>query len=61
MNNPMQLALIQLIAKVGLDAGIAIIEGLQKSATLTDAIAALRAAQAKTAADYLAEAKRATP
>jgi hypothetical protein len=60
--NALTIPLIQLIAKVGLDAAIAIVDGLEKSASLADAIAALKAAQAKTAADYLAQAKaNATP
>lgn len=59
MSETLAIALINLVAKVGLDAAIAITEGLKKSATLDDAIAALRAAKTKTAQDYLDEASRA--
>jgi hypothetical protein len=59
---PETLALIQLIAKVGLDAALVILQAINKpAATIDDAIAALEAARAKTSADYLAEAKAALP
>ena len=58
---PLQLALINLIAKVGLDAAIAITENLARAATPEQALAALKAARDKTAEQYLAEAKLPRP
>jgi len=50
--------IIQLVAKVGIPAAIAVIENLRKpSVTIDEAITALRAAAAKSADDYLAEAQ----
>lgn len=54
---PTQLALINLIAKVGLDAAIIITEKLASATTPQEAVAALKAARDKTAEQYLAEAK----
>lgn len=59
MSEALQLAIIRLIAKVGIDAALAIVEGLKSSATLEDAIAALKAAKDKTAQQYLDEARAA--
>lgn len=54
--NPWQVALVNLIAKVGLDAAIAIVENINKAATIDDAIAALQETQKKTWEDYKAQA-----
>jgi hypothetical protein len=58
---PMQIALINLIAKVGLDAAIIITEQLAKATTPQEAVAALKAARDKTAEQYLVEAKSSLP
>ena len=58
MSDALIIALINLIATVGLDAAISIINGLKSAATLDDAIQALKDTQAKTAQDYLDEAKK---
>ena len=55
--NALQLALINLIAKVGLDAAIIITEKLAGATTAQEAVAALKQARDKTAEQYLAEAK----
>lgn len=50
--------IVQLVARVGIPAAIAMIENLRKpSVTIDEALAALRAAAAKSADDYLAEAR----
>jgi len=55
--NEWQIALISLIAKVGLDAAIAIANNITSSATYDDAIAALKKTQEKTWQMYKDEAK----
>lgn len=55
-NQTVQLAIINLIAEVGLDAAVSIIKGLKSAATIDDAIAALEATQKKTWEDYKKEA-----
>lgn len=54
--SPWQLALINLIAKVGLDLALRIIDNIGKSVTIDDAIAALKETQQKTWEDYKKEA-----
>ena len=51
----------ELVARVGLTIAIEIIEGLMNAATMQDAIAVLKNAQAKTAQDYLNDAKAKLP
>lgn len=58
---PAQIALINLIAKVGLDAAIIITEKLASATTAQEAVAALKEARDKTAQQYLAEAKSKLP
>lgn len=53
--NPLQIALMNLIAKVGLDTAILIAESLSKAETLDDAIAALKTSAQKTWKDYKTE------
>jgi len=57
MTEALTIAYINLIAKLGLDLAITVIEALSTSSTNDEAIAALRKASTKTAADYLAEAQ----
>lgn len=54
-------ALLTFATKFGIEAAIAVIQGLKGAATIDDAIAALQAAQAKTAQAYLDEAAAALP
>lgn len=54
--NDWQKALINLIIQVGLDKAIDILSGVNKAATIDDAIAALQETQKKTWADYKNEA-----
>lgn len=56
MNPQLLIAIINLVTKVGIDAAIAIIDGLKNAATIDDAIAALNASKSKTWDDYKAEA-----
>lgn len=49
-----KLALINLIAKVGLDMAIAIMTNINKATTIDEAIAALQETQQKTWADFKA-------
>lgn len=53
---PDKLALINLIARVGLSAALTIYETIASAPTAEDAVAALRKAASKSADDYLAEA-----
>ena len=50
------IALVQFATKFGLDAALAIINGIKGGKTIDDAIAALELAKLKTAEDYLREA-----
>lgn len=52
----MKEAVILLVAKVGIQAAIDILEGIGKSTTIDEAIAALKASAAKTWEDYKKEA-----
>lgn len=56
MNEQMQAAIIALVAKVGLNVAIAILENISKATTIDEAIAALKASAAKTWDDYKKEA-----
>ncbi len=56
MNDQMQAAIIALVAKVGLNLAINILEGIGKATTIDEAITALKASAAKTWDDYKAEA-----
>lgn len=56
---PLQIALTNLIAKVGLDAAIIITDKLSKATTTAEAVAALKEARDKSAEQYMAEAKAA--
>jgi len=58
MTPELWIVLLQFATKFGIDAAITVGEALNKPATVDDAIAALRVAKAKTAADYLAEAQK---
>lgn len=55
--NQTQIALMNLIAKVGLDSAIIITEKLATVTTAQEAVAALKQARDKTAEQYLAEAR----
>lgn len=50
-------AIITALVNAALDAAISIIKGLNSTATVDDAIAALEVAKSKTAQDYLDEDK----
>lgn len=56
MNQQIQAAIIALVAKVGLNLAINILEGLGKATTIDEAIGALRKSSEKTWDDYKAEA-----
>lgn len=56
MTDAWKLALIELIAKVGLDTAIAIATQVNRATTIDEAIAALQETQKKTWADYKADA-----
>jgi hypothetical protein len=56
MSEALQLALINLIVRVGLEKAIEIFSGINKATTIDEAIAALRETQKKTWADYKAQA-----
>lgn len=56
MSEAMIIMIGNLIAKVGLDAAISIIGGIKNAKTIDDAIAALKATQAKTWEDFKKEA-----
>ncbi len=61
MSDAMILAIINLVIRIGLPAASILIERLNKpSASIDDAIEALKLAAAKSAQDYLDEAKKAT-
>lgn len=57
MTEALWLAVIQFAVKFGLDAAIAIIRGINTSASIDDAITALELAKTKSAQQYLDEAK----
>ncbi len=57
MNEALAIASFNLIAKVGLNTAILIMEGMEKAATQQDVIAALKAARDKSYDDYISEAK----
>lgn len=54
--NDFQIAIINLITKIGLDAAIVVMEQLGTATTKEEAVAALKRARDKTAEQYLAEA-----
>lgn len=56
MNNEMQMLIISLVAKVGIQAAIDILEKIGKAATIDDAIIALKSSAAKSWDDYKKEA-----
>lgn len=56
MNKDMQEALILLVAKVGIQAAIDILEGIGKATTIDEAITALKTSAAKDWPAYKAEA-----
>jgi hypothetical protein len=56
MNDALVIALMNLIARVGIEKAIDIFGGLKKAATIDDAIAALQETQKKTWEDYKREA-----
>lgn len=56
MSEALKIAMMNLIARVGLDLAIDLLSGLNKSATIEEAIAALQKSQQKTWADYKREA-----
>lgn len=56
MSESMLIAIFNLIAKVGFDAAIAIMDGLKNVKNIDDAITALHLARSKTWEDYKAEA-----
>lgn len=61
MNNmtpELQVAVVQLVAKVGITAATTLLEGLKAAKTIDDAIAALKAAEEKTWKDYKDEASK---
>jgi hypothetical protein len=55
MNSATQAAWINLIAKVGLDAAIVIIEAINSAPTEAEALASLKKAATKTPEQYVAE------
>jgi len=57
MTPELWLALIQFATKFGLDAALAILNGIKGGRTIGDAIAALELAKLKTAEQYLQEAE----
>ncbi len=59
--SPEKLAFINLITRVGFEAAALIWENVGKATTIDDAIAALRATQALTAADYARSYQPVTP
>lgn len=58
---PSELALIELVVKLGIDGALAVLQNMKNVATIDDAIAALQAAKLKTAQQYIEEAKAQTP
>ncbi len=56
---PQTIALINLIAKVGLDTAIVIVEEIGSPTSNEEAVAALKRARDKSAEQYLADAKAA--
>lgn len=57
LNDYSRNAIIMLVAKIGIDAAIRVMEGIGHATTHEEALAALRSAATKTADDYVAEAK----
>jgi len=57
MSTELTVALINLVSRVGIDAAIAIVDGVKNAKTIDDAIAALKASREKTWEIYKAEAK----
>lgn len=55
-SNIMQELVIRLVAKVGIDAAIIILENMTKVTTIDEAITALKTSREKAWADYKAEA-----
>ena len=49
---PEQFLWLSLVAKVGVNAAVTILDGIKNAKTVDDALAALRAIQAKTWEDY---------
>jgi hypothetical protein len=59
MSETLLIAILQLIVKVGIPAAATLLESLTKpGVTIDEAIAALRAAEKKSAKDYLDEATK---
>lgn len=58
MTEALWLALIQFGIKFGLDAALAIMDGVKNAKNIDDAIVALKTASEKTAEQYLDEAKK---
>lgn len=61
MSPELWVVVIQFAIKFGIDATIAIMQGIKSGATIDDAIAALQTAKTKTAQQYLDEAKAKIP
>ena len=59
LNDYSKNAIIALVAKIGIEAAIRVMEGIGNSTTHEEAIVALRGAATKTADDYVAEARAA--
>ena len=57
MTPALWVTIIEFAMKFGIDAAIAIMQGVKSGATIDDAIAALELAKTKTAQQYLDEAK----
>ncbi len=57
MTPALWIAVLEFATKFGMDAAIAILNGIKGGTTVDDAIAALEAAKLKTAQQYLDEAK----
>lgn len=57
MNDNLKAAVINAYVQLGCAVATTLLDGLRTAATLDDAIAALEAAETKTAEDYLAEAR----
>ncbi len=55
MSEQERIAIYNLIASLGIQAGATVLQSVGKAATIDDAIAALQAAATKTAQDYLNE------
>lgn len=61
MSEALIIAIINLVAKVGLDASVYVLKGLNKSTTIDEAIAALEDSAKKTWEDYKKEALGVVP